>query len=52
MKKFKCNIHDIVVQIPTSDDEFLCGKFHQDIEKCCDHHEEFRECVFEEVDES
>jgi len=51
MKKFKCNIHGIVAQIPTTDDEFLHGKFHQDVEKCHNHHEEFPKCRFEEVQE-
>lgn len=49
MKKFKCKIHAIVVQIPTTDEEFLCGKFHQDIEICHNHCEEFQGCVFEEI---
>lgn len=52
MKRFKCNIHDITVEIPNTDDEFLSGKYHQDIERCYNHHEEFPNCVFEEVKKS
>ena len=52
MKKFKCSIHSITVLIPNTDDEFLLGKYHQDVENCYHHYEEFPDCVFEEVHES
>ena len=52
MKKFKCNAHSITVLIPSTDDEFLLGKYHQDVEKCHNHHEKFPDCVFSEFEES
>lgn len=52
MKRFKCNIHSTVILIPSTENEFLLGKYHQDVEKCCDHYEKFPDCIFEEVQES
>jgi len=49
VKKFKCKNHPIEVQIPITEEEYLSGKFHQDIEKCHSHYEIFQDCVFEEV---
>ncbi len=51
MKKFRCNIHALTIQIPSSEDEFLTGKYHSDIEKCSVHHDEFPKCLFKEVQE-
>jgi hypothetical protein len=51
MKQFRCKNHDIIVQIPTHNDEFLCGRYHQNIEDCYNHHERFHNCIFEEVQE-
>lgn len=42
----------MMIQIPTTDDEFLLGKYHQDVEKCYNHHEEFPNCVFSEFEGS
>lgn len=52
MNRFKCQIHSVLVTIPDTDDEFLNGRYHQDVELCKIHHENFPECIFEEVHES
>ena len=51
MEKFKCKIHTIIILIPSTDDEFLRGKYHDNIVKCHKHHEEFPHCRFEKIGE-
>lgn len=49
MKEIACKNHSLQLTIPTTEDEFRSGKYHQDVEHCQAHHEEYPECKFEEV---
>ena len=51
MKRFQCNNHGIVIHIPTIEQEFLLGKYHQDVEKCSEHNNQFPNCKFFEIRE-
>jgi len=51
MRIIQCNNHKIKFFIPTEEQEFLSGKYHDDVNGCHLHHEEFPSCVFEEVEE-
>ncbi len=49
MKIVKCTTHGKEFQLPTSDEEFVSGCLHDQIEFLCEHHEKFSECRFKEV---
>lgn len=51
MKKFKCDLHSIIVNIPYTNNEFYLGKYHDDVEICFNHHKQFPSCKFQEVQE-
>jgi hypothetical protein len=44
MKKIICIEHRIEFQLPTTEEEFLSGKLHNDIRQIQLHSEEFPQC--------
>lgn len=50
MKRVKCTKHGEIFQIPTEDNEFLFGKYHDDIERCKLHYENYPSCKFGEIE--
>ena len=51
MQIINCRIHDVKFALPNSGEEYLNGRFHEDIEKLCEHHERCKICKFIEVKE-
>lgn len=37
MQLVRCLIHDLEFQLPTTDEEFVSGKLHSEVEICQDH---------------
>lgn len=52
MKKIVCITHEIELELPTKDREFLIGNMHDNIVQLQSHHKQFPNCKFEEVQES
>ncbi len=52
MRTIQCNKHKLQFTIPTEDREFQSCKFHDEIEYCHSHHEQYPNCKFEEVEKS
>lgn len=50
MKELTCNKHSLTVVIPSTDDEFLSGKYHHNVESFQLHHQQFPECRFIECE--
>jgi hypothetical protein len=51
--KYFCVIHeDFLVNLPNADEEFLSGKFHNDIERCKSHLENYSDCKFRRMNEN
>ena len=42
----RCNIHNVNYRLPETNEEFLSGKFHDDVIGIQDHIEQFPNCVF------
>jgi len=51
MQLVKCSTHNTEFRLPSTDDEFLSGKLHSDVERISDHHQQFSVCKFVEVRE-
>ena len=49
MQTVKCKKHKIEFQLPTVEEEYVSGSFHDDIELLCSHHERYPKCRFEEI---
>lgn len=49
MQKVRCIVHNYQFVIPTIDEEYLSGKFHDDVESLSTHTEQFDDCNFVEV---
>ncbi len=49
MQTVRCLIHDVVFRLPTSDDEFVLGKLHSQVELCQLHLVEFPDCKLVEI---
>ena len=49
MKSIQCLEHNIEFQLPTTEEEFLSGTLHQQVEDICEHHERYPKCRFGEV---
>lgn len=49
MYKVQCKKHKIEFQLPTVEEEYVSGSFHDDIELLCSHHERYPKCRFEEI---
>jgi len=47
MQQIACKKHSLLLTIPITNEEFLSGKYHQDIERCQLHHKQYPECRFE-----
>lgn len=52
MKKIMCNKHKREFVIPTRDEEFISGKWHQQVVNIQAHCVEFPDCEFREYQES
>ena len=50
MQKVRCVIHEDEFVLPTKDNEYYSGKFHDDVESLCKHREIHGICKFEEVE--
>lgn len=51
MRIVECKEHGERFVLPTREQEFLSGKYHEAVEKCHSHHELNPNCRFEEVQE-
>jgi predicted house-cleaning noncanonical NTP pyrophosphatase (MazG superfamily) len=49
MQLVECSEHNIKFKIPNSDEEYLNGKLHEEVEKLCEHKELHKTCKFIEV---
>ncbi len=49
MNTIYCTKHKTEFQLPTTEDEFLSGTLHQQVEDICEHSERYPKCKFEEV---
>ena len=51
MQRITCTTHELELDIPTLDEEFLLGKMHDNISQLQLHHKEFPTCKFSKVGE-
>ena len=49
MQLVGCSNHNIKFKIPTTDNEYLDGKLHDEVEKLLEHREFYKTCKFVEV---
>jgi hypothetical protein len=49
MKQLICQKHKIEFQLPTTEEEFLSGSMHDQIEAIWEHAEKSPQCKFQEV---
>jgi hypothetical protein len=49
MQTIQCKIHKKEFQLPTTEEEFLSGSLHDDVEALYEHHERYPKCRFLEV---
>ena len=49
MKRLQCLVHNEPFQLPITDEEFLSGKMHEEVEKIQAHTEENNDCKIKEV---
>ena len=49
MKTLQCLVHHETFQLPITDEEFLSGKMHEEVEKIQAHTEENNDCKIKEV---
>lgn len=50
MKQIQCTKHKTEFQLPTTEEEFLSGTLHQQVEDICEHHERYPKCRFQEIE--
>jgi len=41
-----CELHQLKFQIPDIDEEFTSGRFHDEIQRLSEHHEQYPQCKF------
>jgi len=46
MELVKCLLHDLEFRLPTSEDDFISGRFHDEVERCQSHIEGSSDCKF------
>lgn len=46
MKFVKCSVHELEVVIPSTDEEYASGAYHDQITLCVEHHKEYPTCKF------
>ncbi len=44
MKKIRCIVHSIEFQLPTTEEEFLLGKLHDEVLRIQLHNEDYPQC--------
>ncbi len=44
MKKIRCIVHSIEFQLPTTEEEFLLGKLHDEVLRIQSHIEDYPQC--------
>jgi hypothetical protein len=49
MQTVECKKHKITIQLPITEDEFLSGEYHCDVESLDVHCERYPKCRFKEV---
>ena len=49
MRKLRCLVHYYTFRIPITDEEFISGELHEDIERIQAHIEENHNCKIKEV---
>ena len=49
MQTIQCLEHNIEFQLPTTEEEFLSGTLHQQVEDICEHSERYPKCRFQEI---
>ena len=49
MQTVHCKIHKIEFQLPSTEEEFLSGSLHENVEFLCEHHDKYPKCRFEEI---
>ena len=49
MKQIQCTKHKTEFQLPTTEEEFLSGTLHQQVEDICEHSERYPKCRFQEI---
>ncbi len=49
MKSVQCLDHNIEFQLPSTEEEFLSGVFHEEVEAISEHHQRCPKCRFQEV---
>jgi len=49
MRTLQCLVHDETFQLPITDEEFLSGKMHEEVEKIQAHIEKNPSCKIKEV---
>ena len=49
MQLVDCSSHNIKFKIPTTDDEYLSDKLHDEVERLFKHRELYKTCKFVEV---
>jgi hypothetical protein len=50
MKQIQCTKHKTEFQLPTTEEEFLSGTLHEQVEDICEHHERYPKCRFQEIE--
>ncbi len=45
----KCYTHKEIFKLPASDEEFISGSLHEEVEKCQVHSLENPDCIMEEI---
>lgn len=49
MQTIQCKIHKTEFQLPSTEEEFLSGTLHMEVEFLCEHTERYPKCRFQEV---
>lgn len=49
MQIIQCNTHNVNYTLPTTDVEFISGKFHDDVISCDEHLCQNHDCIMEEI---
>ena len=50
MKQIQCTKHKTEFQLPTTEEEFLSGTLHDQVEDICEHSERYPKCRFQEIE--
>ena len=49
MLQVKCKQHDVEFQLPSTEEEFLLGSLHEQVECLSEHSEKYPKCKFQEI---